>query len=333
MSAPRVVAVVQDGWIARLVEEGLRDGGFVVTASKSANDALAKVRELGPDAILCDAWLEGVDGYAFVASVRAEPPPASITPIALIAPEDDPTARTRAFEAGADVFILRPFRLDELTAQIHALVQLARRMRERRASLVDSLRAPPPAAAAPETATFKGDLEHMPLDSLLAILEVERKSGTVVVTSGRHVVTIDLADGCIAASTSDSKACDPVLALKTVLAWKEGRVVFRVGPSISRPASARPVRALIAQATNAATGPIGPSRSASVARMAAIPPPPGRRKASPSGLMPKVTENMTPRAPALEPQDTRRVGEPPREPTPETPRETPTTPTATRRPR
>jgi two-component system OmpR family response regulator len=309
MSAPRVVVIEHDEWILRLLQDGLRDGGFVVATAANADDGLAKVRDLAPDCVLCEVSLPGKNGYAVALELRADQPPISITPIALLAADDDDHARTATFDAGADALLTRPFKLEEVIAQITALVQLASRMRERRISLIDSLSAGP--ASSPEGASFRGDLEHMPVASLLTLLELERKTGGISVKSGKRRATMELADGCVVGTTLDGVKMDPVVMLRDTLGWTEGRVTFRAKPGIARPPNARSIRLVLAEArgvsTSASSTRLPAMGGGSVGRMQAIPPPPGRR----------ISANEPPKRPgALEDVPTRRVDVPPTRPKP-----------------
>ncbi|MGZ3424855.1 MAG: response regulator, partial [Polyangiales bacterium] len=259
---PRLVVVEHDDWVLRLLADGLREGGFVVATATSAEEGFARVHEFSPDAILCDVGLPGIDGYSFATTIRGE----SIVPIALLAAQEDVGARTAAFEAGADALLVRPFRLEEVSAQMTALVQLARRMRERRTSLVDSL------AAGPPSTTFKGDLAHMPVASLLMLLEIEKKSGTIEVRSNGQKAIFELASGWLV-STRLGGENNPATVLRAVLGWTEGRISFNASAPIPKPASARAVRVLLAEAGFAPTAEV--AQSPSVARMPAMRPPPG----------------------------------------------------------
>lgn len=292
MAAARVVVVEHDEWLLRLFLDGLRDAGLVVSTAATVEDGLAKIGELAPDCVVCDVNLPG-DGYGLARAMRADKPPMSIIPIAMLAADDDVKARTATFEAGADALVTRPFRLEEVVAQINALVQLARRMRERRTSLIESLGAGPPSS--PEGASFRADLEHMPIASLLTLLELERKSGSVSVKSGARVAKLDLADGHVASGALDGASCNPVAVLKDALEWTTGRITFRASGPIARPLTARPIRVLLAEASPNNKAPVTRGSSA---RLPAIPPPPGQRRAA------------DPSKPALRDQPTRPVDVP-----------------------
>lgn len=294
MSAPRLVVVEHDGWVLRLLADGLRSNGFVVATESTADGALARVRELVPDAILADVGLPQKDGYSLVSTLRSEPAPLSIVPVALLAEEDDDGARITAFSSGADALLTRPFKIDEVAAQMTALVQLARRMRERRTSLIDSL------AAGPPSTTFKGDLAHMPAPSLLTLLEIERKTGVVEVVSNGRRAKLSLVKGTLVSAELEEKT-DAVEVLRELLEWDEGRIVFHACDVDAEGTTPRPVRVLLARAGYAAI-PIlqGPASSPSVPRMNAVRPPPGAR----------VSADNTPLHPALANVDTRKVDVP-----------------------
>ncbi len=307
MAASRIVVIEHDEWLLRLLLEGLREAGLGVTTAHSVADGLAKVRELLPDCVLCEVTLPG-SGYEVARALRKEQPPLSLIPVAMLAPDDDVGARTATFEAGADALITRPFRLEEVVAQLNALVQLAHRMRARRNSLIDSLSAGP--QSNPESASFRGDLEHMPLASLLTLLELERKTGSVSVKSGKRRAKLELADGHVASGSIDGITMDPVAVLKDALEWSDGTITFRAREAAARPPRARSIRMILADARGGAVPGLPPTRASS-ARLQAIPPPPGQRKS----LRPALEETPTRRVDVPEkPRSASSTSEPPTPP-------------------
>jgi two-component system OmpR family response regulator len=293
MPEARLVVVEHDGWVLRLLQSGLRDHGFTVTTASSAREGYAKVCALEPDCVVCDTVLPDHDGYWLASRVRCEPSPVSITPLLLLSPEDDERARLRAFEAGADAFVTRPFRLDELVAQINALVVLARRMRDQRRNIGDSLAAGPPSSA--EAASFEGELEHMSLPSLLAILEMERRTGLVSLRAGKRRATFDFVGGYIGEAALDREKAEPVAVLREALTWTKGRITFRAGlPAPARP-SARPIRLLIAEAKEAehkAPGP--PPKKPAAPRTPALGDQPTRKVDVPRTVRPRGKDKSPP---------------------------------------
>jgi len=268
MSADRVLLVAREGWVLRLLEEGLREAGVVVSSATTSAGAVARIQELEPDCVIVDTDLgngdlgDGAgdhDGYWVVVRVRKLGGPVAITPIALLAADDDAEARTRAFEAGADVLLLRPFRLEEVLAQVHALVEFARRMRARRTSLIGSLHAnsagPP---SSPEAAAFRAELAQMPVSGLLTLLELERKSGLVSVRSEGRRVTLDVASGLVSGATIDSVGVPVIEALALAVAWRSGTITFRTGFSVDPPNDARAIRVLLGELRARDEAPVTP---------------------------------------------------------------------------
>lgn len=266
MSADRVLLVAREGWVLRLLEEGLREAGVVVSSATTSAGAVARIQELEPDCVIVDTDLGNGDlgdgdhdGYWVVVRVRGLGGPVGITPIALLAADDDAEARTRAFEAGADVLLLRPFRLEEVLAQVHALVEFARRMRARRTSLIGSLHAnsagPP---SSPEAAAFRAELAQMPVSGLLTLLELERKSGLVSVRSEGRRVTLDVASGLVSGATIDSVGVPVIEALALAVAWRSGTITYRTGFAVDPPKDARAIRVLLGELRARDEAPVTP---------------------------------------------------------------------------
>jgi two-component system OmpR family response regulator len=297
--APLVVVAEQDGWVLRLLHEGLRDEGFTVVAVDTAEAALARTCELPPDCIVCAAALADHDGYWLAHELRSQPSPVSEIPLLILGDEKDEHARMLAFEAGADAYTTKPFRIDELVAQLNALVVMARRMKGERTVLSDSLG--PPSSLEP--ASFQGDIEHMSLPSLLAILEIERRTGKIDVRSDEHQVTLELHSGFIVDATLDGQARDPVEVLRPAIAWTSGPVTFHAAPSQPPPTGARPVRALIGAARPsgmmAAVKAPAPIRAPTTPH--AAPSPPGQRKPMPA-LGEQPTRRMEDEGPKPKPK-------------------------------
>lgn len=267
MSADRVLLVAREGWVLRLLEEGLREAGVVVSSATTSAGAVARIQELEPDCVIVDTDLGGGDpggaeehdGYWVVVRLRRLGGPVGITPVAILAADDDAEARTRAFEAGADVLLLRPFRLEEVLAQVHALVEFARRMRARRTSLIGSLHAnsagPP---SSPEAAAFRAELAQMPVSGLLTLLELERKSGLVSVRSEGRRVTLDVASGLVSGATIDSVGVPVIEALALAVAWRSGTITYRTGFAVEPPKDARAIRVLLGELRARDEAPVTP---------------------------------------------------------------------------
>ena len=243
MPDARVVVAEQSEWLRRLLLSGLRDHGLEVASARAGDDALAQIRALAPDCILCGSRLEGRDGYWLVKQVRAEPSAVASTPVLFLGDADDEPARMRALEHGADAFVTKPFRIDELVAQVMALVERARRLRSSNRRL-PSIDAPPSS----EPANFKGDLEQMSLVSLLTLLEMEKRTGKATVRAGTTRATVEVQGGLAVSAILDGQAVDPVAILRASFGWGEGRISFKASLPTEPPAGSQPLRVLLLEA-------------------------------------------------------------------------------------
>ncbi|MDP8235593.1 MAG: response regulator [Candidatus Erginobacter occultus] len=88
-------------------------------------DCLEKARSLDPDLVLLDIRLPDLDGYEVCRRLRRDPALAEI-PVILITAYDEPEARRKGLEAGADDFITKPFDPTELAARVRSITRLNR---------------------------------------------------------------------------------------------------------------------------------------------------------------------------------------------------------------
>jgi two-component system OmpR family response regulator len=286
MSKGRVVVIENDDWIARLLEEGLNDAGYEVVLSSEALEGFQKASEKLPDCIICDVALPDFDGYWVAHKVRADPSAISTTPFLFLTQADDEASPLEAFNVGADVQLTKPFRLDEVVAQVGALVEMAKRLRKKRDSFLDKQAQQPPLGEA-----LRGDLAQMSLATVLALLEMERRSGRLQVSQGdgaggaaKSTATIDLASGFATGGTLGGASTGLLQILREILKWKSGLLTFHVGKEAPPPNPKRPIGAILMEAVQLnATGPTPPQLVAKMAaaRAAMHPPPPFKAKAPP----------------------------------------------------
>jgi two-component system, OmpR family, response regulator MtrA len=94
----------------------LRGEGYGVGLCSDGNSALATFRELRPDAVLLDVMLPGLDGIDVCRQIREE----SDVPIIMLTARTDTTDVVRGLEAGADDYVVKPFKPKELIARLRA---------------------------------------------------------------------------------------------------------------------------------------------------------------------------------------------------------------------
>ena len=92
--------------------------------------ALAATRELRPDAVVTDVMMPGIDGFGLVAAIRAEPALAA-TPILMLSARAGTEAVDEGYAGGADDYLPKPFRSQELIDRVRSRLSAVARERDR----------------------------------------------------------------------------------------------------------------------------------------------------------------------------------------------------------
>jgi two-component system response regulator MtrA len=115
-SRPRVLVVDDDPALAEMLTLVLHSEGFDASVVDRGDGALAAFRDRRPDVVLLDVMLPGKDGITVCREIRAE----SGTPIVMLTARGDTIDVVSGLEAGADDYIVKPFKPKELVARIRA---------------------------------------------------------------------------------------------------------------------------------------------------------------------------------------------------------------------
>jgi two-component system, OmpR family, response regulator len=223
VASGRVLIIEQEEWEATLLAKFLSEAGYEVHVEGEARSGFDKVRQLQPDCILCSVNLPDIDGFWVARRVRTEPTRVATTPFLFLTEADDSESRLQGLNVGADLYLTKPFRNDEVVAQVGALIDMANRLRKQR----DSYSSEGPASSA-AGAAFQGDVGQMSVATVLTLLELERRGGQLKVRGeGGQVALLELIDGKFASGTLDQQPCNPTELLREVLRWKKGSFTFR----------------------------------------------------------------------------------------------------------
>ncbi|HWL89039.1 MAG TPA: response regulator [Polyangiaceae bacterium] len=223
MDVGRILLIHGDARKARQLAAGLHRHGHQIEVRQSARSGFEKACTWLPDCIVCHMVLEDIDGFWVARRIRTEASEVARTPFLFLTSHDERDSLLQGLNVGADASLCEPFTEEELAAQVSALIEMARRLHQRRDSFIDG--------ALPDSSVgsaFRGDLAHMSLATVLMILEMERRTGVVtVVTVGGRKATLSVADSGFVGSALDDTERDPTDVLREVIHWKRGRFWFR----------------------------------------------------------------------------------------------------------
>lgn len=114
----KVLVVEDDRRIAGFIEQGLIEEGYAVDVAPDGEEATMLAHVYDYDAILLDVMLPKKNGFQVAAELRRE---GRNTPILMLTSRDAVEDVVRGLDAGADDYLAKPFRFEELLARMRAL--------------------------------------------------------------------------------------------------------------------------------------------------------------------------------------------------------------------
>ena len=120
---PKKILVVEDDIeMVELLCFKLKTEGYALGTATNGIEALKKARSIRPDLILLDLMLPELDGFAVCDILRRDAKTASV-PIIMLTAMSSQLARLTGLDAGANVYITKPFSHEYLRQCIQALLQ------------------------------------------------------------------------------------------------------------------------------------------------------------------------------------------------------------------
>lgn len=111
----RILIAEDEPRIAAFLEKGLRAKGFITTVASDGNEAVAIANSHDFDLLLLDLGLPSKDGWAVLEELRGR---GEWLPIIILSVSDDIRAKVAGLEGGANDYVTKPFRLEELLARV-----------------------------------------------------------------------------------------------------------------------------------------------------------------------------------------------------------------------
>jgi two-component system, OmpR family, response regulator MprA len=116
----RVLVAEDDRAVRESIERALSFEGYEVLTAPDGSEAIQRVLNDKPDAIVLDVMMPHVDGLEVARRLRT----AGVkTPILMVTARVEITDRVAGLDAGADDYLIKPFALPELLARLRALLR------------------------------------------------------------------------------------------------------------------------------------------------------------------------------------------------------------------
>ena len=122
----KILCIDDDPVILQLLSFTLKAGGFAPIAAPDGPTGLALAAAEIPRVILVDIMMPDMDGFAVCRRLKADPRTAPI-PLIILTAQADPKLNAKAFQAGADLALTKPFQPDQLIATLRAALALKQR--------------------------------------------------------------------------------------------------------------------------------------------------------------------------------------------------------------
>ncbi|MCS7223812.1 MAG: response regulator [Armatimonadetes bacterium] len=119
---PRVLIVDDEAAIVRVLKEGLEIHGFTIDCAFNGAEAVERVKENPPDAIVMDLSMPVMDGIKATQEIRRLTQGATI-PILILTARGEDWDEEAGLKAGANLFVTKPVSLRQLAKELHRLIE------------------------------------------------------------------------------------------------------------------------------------------------------------------------------------------------------------------
>ena len=121
---PRILVVEDDQDLRTILKLQLTSSGFEVAEAENGAEGFAAVQALPPDLVILDLMMPVMDGFGFLKRARSLKNLQGI-PILILTASEDERHRLRGFQYRADLYMNKPYDLDELTENVRKLIAQA----------------------------------------------------------------------------------------------------------------------------------------------------------------------------------------------------------------
>jgi DNA-binding NarL/FixJ family response regulator len=139
----KILLVEDDLTCLTLLARYLELKGYEVVCAQNGSQAIAVLSEAQPDLIVSDIIMPKMNGLAFLREVRQNPETSWI-PFVLLTAKSLVSDRIEGLKEGANAYMVKPFSLGELLAQLESLLKVSYSLRETAFKQVEPFMQVPP---------------------------------------------------------------------------------------------------------------------------------------------------------------------------------------------
>jgi len=118
----RVLLIDDEQFYYKLIQKKLKESNYELEYVKSGADGLKKIQSFDPGLIIVDLKMPEMDGFQVLERLRRDTKFSSI-PVIVITAKDELDEKLKAFDLGADDYLVKPFQPDELVARMGILTR------------------------------------------------------------------------------------------------------------------------------------------------------------------------------------------------------------------
>ena len=205
--SPKILVVDDEPKWLRIVSLYLGNRNCHVATALNGEEAIQKVAEEHPDLFVADIGMPGMDGYELCSRLRRDAATRTI-PFIFLTARDQDQDKIKARKVGADDYLTKPCPLERLAQSVETVMD---RIDHARKIPLDQI-------------GMSGRLEEVDLLDMIQTLELNQKTGALVLSHGERTGTLYFRNGVIVeADLRSPKREEPLFRL---LGWKTGRFLF-----------------------------------------------------------------------------------------------------------
>jgi DNA-binding response OmpR family regulator len=121
MTTPAILLVDDEPNIVMSLEFLMRKNGYQVGIARNGAEALAAISQTPYDLVLLDVMMPDVDGYQVCRQLRQRPDRAA-TKVIFLSAKSQPADVQKGYDAGADLYIPKPFSTRQLMQKVRELL-------------------------------------------------------------------------------------------------------------------------------------------------------------------------------------------------------------------